>query len=461
MKKLTVRLNYALTSGAPQQRASGAASAFPVKVLDAEGGVLAEGATTMGEPAVFKLDDSAQVVFVRMTWPSAKSETRKVDLRVAREAEVAFSDSEIARNEWSAWAVPRLNARTPLTRSSGNLDLDLGRFDRVWLRMWKFADGAWQQEIVRPDSRYRNGAAWQLDFTLDPHPWLLQIGGSKVIWRFVALAGGGLARVLITPKDSDDPRADVLKVIATSFRADAETLLEFLARDSMRAADAMTKSTSLARELFGEKYDDPISAVVGAYYLLRVDRWQSIPQWWFDNLVQDFPWIADTAIIRCIRQLRVGLKDKAAESDARNYFRQAMERGWPVYGEGILLLQEAASLLRKGSSRADWPMFELVEQLGAAKAWAGAATSFYGRTPVAPSATQWVGMPQAPRRRRLDPALSSSDRAPRSDALSLGSALEARPRGQRQGRDARGPVQRVEVQKTPGDGEFMLGDILR
>lgn len=460
MKKLTVRLNYAKTSGGAPQRGVGDAAVFPVKVLDAEGGVLGEGATTMSEPAVFNLKDDVEVAFVRLTWPSSKSETRKVDLRGDGDAEATFDDLKIARNEWSAWAVPRLSARTPMTTSADDLDLDLGRFDRVWLRMWKFVEGVWQQETVQPEARYRNGAAWQLDFSLSPHPWLLQLGGSKVVWRFVALAGGGRARVLITPGDSEDPRADALKVVATSFRADAETLLEFLARDAMRAANAMTTSTSLARDLFAEKYDDPISAVVGAYYLLRVDGWQSVPLGWFDNLVHDFSWVADTAIIRCVRQLKAGLEDKTAESEARGFFRQAVERGWPVYSEGILLLQEAASLLRKGAPRADWPMFELVEQLGAARAWAGAATSFYGRTPATPSAIQWVGMPQAPRRRRMAPELDGGGRASRSEALALGPVLAERPRASRQG--ARGvAVQRIEAQPVREGGEFLLGDILR
>lgn len=457
MKTLTARLSYTSSSGSPQAARFNAPTTFPIKVLDAEGAVLAEGAATLHEPAEFTLEDSLELAFVRLTWPSGKLDTRRVQLKGIGHAEVDFNDSSIARNEWSAWAVPRLNSRTPLTQSSGEVDLDLERFDRVWLRMWRFAEGAWQHTPVRPDSQYRNGAAWQLDFTLDQHPWLLQVGGSKVVWRLVALAGGGPARVLITPRDSDDPRADPLKVIATSFRADAETLLEFLARDSMRAADAMTKGTSMARKLFAEKYDDPMSAVVGAYYLLRVDRWQSTPLWWFDNLVQDFPWIPDTSIVRCIRQLREGLSGKPEVSQARAFFRQAIERGWPVYSEGILLLQEAASLLRKGSPRTDWPLFELVEDLGSAKAWAGAATSFYGRTPASPSAVQWVGMPKTPRRRRLlDPALTGED--DRGDPTALSFALTESVRGQKLKVRS---VQRVELKQAADAQEFLLGDIAR
>lgn len=64
-----------------------------------------------------------------------------------------------------------------------------------------------------------------------------------------------------------------------------------------------------------------------------------------------------------------------------------------------------------------------MQALGAAKAWAGAAASFYVRSPDAPSALQWVGMPRAPRRRRLDPALMATPSRSVSRAASRGIGL--------------------------------------
>lgn len=406
MKQIAVRLNYASMSQGPE--GVSATPTFPVRLLDTEGAVLAEGAASVDQPAVLQADDRQEQVFVRLTWPSGRSETRRLSLRDGEEPfSVEFSDSRIAANEWSAWAIPKLNPQTPLLRHGSrlHLDLELARFDRVWLRLWKFAGGHWTPQPLQPQATYRNDTAWQLDLELDAAVWLLQLGGSKVIWRFVSLPGGGPARVLITPRDSDDPRADALKVIVTSHRGEAETLLEFLARDALRSAKALAGSAALAQQLFAAKLADPVSAVAGAYYLLRADPPHNQPLDWYENLYREFRWLPDAAIVYCTRLLREGLRDAAARRTVRKLFGECLERGWPVFGEGVSLLQENAALLRGSGKRAENPDYARVMALGAARAWAGAAASFYGRHPGEPSALQWVGMPGAPRRHRLDPAL--------------------------------------------------------
>ena len=402
MKKLTVSLAYSSTY--PPSAGGSLGYALPVKALDPEGSVLAEGAAGVGHPLPLELPATADLVFVRLTWPSGRSETQRVGFKDSLEQTVTFSDTHLSANEWSAWAIPKLNPKTRLARSAGAPDLNLDRFARVWLRLWKFSSGNWVEQRLSPTGVYRNASAWQLDLSLEALPYLLQIGGSQVRWRFVSLPGGGPARVLITPKDSSDPRADELKIIVTSFRADAETLLEFLVRDARQAADTLAKSTVVAQKLFAEKFTDPLSATAGAYYLLRYDAWQEqIPLAWFENLSLLFSWLPDTAIIHCVRLLRGGLETDAAKKLACSLLIQSLKRGWPVYAEGIALLQEASALLSKELAPEDTPLVECVRALGGAKAWGGAATSFYGRDPKTPSALQWFGMPDSPQTHRLDP----------------------------------------------------------
>lgn len=456
MKRLIVRLAYG-ASDFGRRRGPESGLALPVKALDSEGSVLAEGATSGDKPVTLDLPDTTDLAFVRLSWPSGRSETQRVSLENRAQAEVTFNDSTISTNEWSAWAILKLNPMTPMVTARRDVDLGLERFDKVWLRLWKFSEGTWTQEKLKPDATYRNGAAWQLDLSLGPFAWLLQLGGSKVIWRFVSLPGGGPARVLITPKDSTDPRADTLKVVVTSFRADAETLLEFLARDSMRAADALAGSEALAQQLFAEKFDDPVSAVAGAYYLLRVGAWQRFPLWWYENLSQQFGWLPDAVAIHCVRLLREGKNTPASAFRAENLFVQCLDRGWPVYAEGVALLQEAAGALRGAVARGDGTLVGQVQALGAAKAWAGAAASFYGRSPDAPSALQWVGMPRAPRRQRLDPALSATTHRSPEAGASLGFAGSPLPRP----RSKLPPTQTRRELQNPDDEEFLLGSISR
>ena len=406
MMVLRIYLNYGSVSPgsvfpAPLQRASALGVALPVKVLDAQGTVLADAIASSQEPAEVEISGAYREVFVRLAWPSGRTETKKVALSAPGPSDVIFSDERISKNEWSAWAILRLNQRTQRADIDSPIDVGIGRYAKVWLRIWRFEDTQWKPTPIAPSEQYKNDAARQIDLHLEPYPHLLQIGGSDVPWRFVALPGGGPCRVLLTPNDSNDPRADPLMVVVTSFRTDAETLLEFLARDSVRAATTMAASEAMARELFAYKFEDPLAAMAGGYFLLRIENWDRVPLSWWESLSNRFPWVPDTAILLCVRLLRAGLEGGDARGRALYLFKTCLNRGWPVYEEGLRLLQEAGALLRHIANTEDAPYFSRVETLVTAKTWAGAALSFYGRDPAKPSAVLWVGMPQAPRRQRL------------------------------------------------------------
>lgn len=405
MKQLKINLVYASSQSGRYQRGFDAGLVLPVKALDEEGSILDEGAASADQPAVLSLPDDTTLAFARLTWPSGRTQTKRVEI-TNQTAELAFTDESIFPNEWSAWAIPRLSPQTPLASVRGDIDLDLQRFENVWIRLWHRFEGGWQQVHFQPEATYRNGAAWQFDLWLGHHAWLLQFGGVNVPWRFVSLPGGGPARVLFTPNDSRDPRGDPLKVVVTSFRSDAETLLEFIARDEIRAADTLVQSKLRARGLFADKFEDPISAIAGAYYLLRRGGWERIPLYWFENLSRNFRWLPDASIVHCVRLLRQGLDAGEPRISPMRLLEQSLQQGWPVYEEGISLLQEAIAALHTELGPNGNNLANQLQALGAARSWAGAAASFYGREPGEPSAQQWIGMSGTPRRHR--PPIQSS-----------------------------------------------------
>jgi hypothetical protein len=198
---------------------------------------------------------------------------------------------------------------------------------------------------------------------------------------------------LLTPNESDDPRAEPLKVLVTSFRQDAETLLEFLARDSLRAARSLAAFQPLAQQLLADKAEAPVSGIAAAYFLLRTEGWRKIPGDWFKSLFLMFPWLADPAVIQCVLMIRQGLSLDGDEIEATELLQTCLNRGVPVFSEGLSLLQEAASVLRSGSGSSKQGAFEQVEPLVASQAWAGAVLSFYGETPDQPSPDRVVGLP--------------------------------------------------------------------
>lgn len=393
MKSLTVHLRYPSSHYQPIGHVPRPPLTLPVRVVDADGGVVAEGAISEARPANLEVPNDADPAFVRLTWPSGKTETQRVEFEEKRHASVTFEDKAISQNEWSAWAVPRVSAKSALLSSSGTSATGMELYHRVWLRMWTLGGGCWSEVPVEPIGQHRSEAAYQFDFDLGEGSWLLQFGGTRVPWTLVSLPGGGPCRVLLTPNASTDRRADPLRAVVTGFRPNTETLLEFLSRDSIRAASALARLEPLAERLLSQKEDDPIAAVAGAYFLLRTRGWSEVPASWFEHLYRAFPWIPDAAVIHCSVMVRGGLDSKALRSQARQLLKEAMRRGVPVFAEGLTLLQEAASVLRGSRRLGESDIFTSIEHLAASQAWAGAALSFYGRRPDAPNPEKLYGYP--------------------------------------------------------------------
>ena len=181
----------------------------------------------------------------------------------------------------------------------------------------------------------------------------------------------------------------------------------------------------------------------------------------------NFAWIPDTAIVHCARLLRSGSDAHSKRFSPEALLQQALSRGWPVYAEGVSLLQEAASLL-KSNTAVEAPYIRQIEALGAASAWAGAATSFYGRTPDAPDALRWVGRPRAPRRHKIIRELVKSRSSGQASlglaetprvimtyiTDSLSPRVQSAPQQPADGRLVKGTV-------LEDDDEFLIGNIAR
>jgi hypothetical protein len=390
MKTLNVHLAYGPSFGLPGK--SGEA-ALPFRVLDKHATVLAEAAVLAGQQRQVELDDSADDVYVRLSWPSGQTQTQQVTFSPDGVADVVFSEAKSTSGEWSAWAAPRLGRRRGVQLDGSTPpEVLLDRYAKVWLRFWSFGSDGWELARIKPDMQYKSDQARQLDLVLGDDPHLLQIGGEDVPWQFVSLPSGGPCRVFITPNVSRDPRSGPLRVLVTSSRQGAEMLMEFMARDSMRAAFVIADSQALALKLFEEKFEDPVAAIAGAYFLLRTDGWENVPPGWWSNLSTSFN-LPDASILHCVRLLRGGLSKPMDAARAISLFRTSLDRGWPVYEEGLQLLQEASALLRSIAAPKDILYLSAVDALSTAAAWAGASLSFYGLHPAKPSAVLWKGMP--------------------------------------------------------------------
>ena len=314
-------------------------AAVPVEVLDQDGTLVAETSVTAREARTLELPtDTVGPVFVRARLPSGEQHTKRVDLDVdgSLQIPVMLFDQYVSPHEWLAWSRPHI--RIDQLRS---LSITLKDFGNVWTKLWRRNEGKWLTVTIAPTKVEQDTYAGQLELQLDEAGYLLQIGGDRLPWRFISLPGGGPVRVLLTPNTSRDPRADPLRVTVSRMKPDEETLLAYLLRDRLQEADVLSGAPHLAERLLRDKYDDAVSACIGAYFLLRVDR-LSQRLYWAENLYRSFDWLADGAVILASQLLR---NERPLLERIDHLLDEALERGLPIYLEGLRLLNHACQIM--------------------------------------------------------------------------------------------------------------------
>lgn len=390
MRVLNIHLDFSAINESEygSQPGSTGASPFPFKVLGEHGQLLAEGVADSSGPTRVQLPDIAgeQKIFVRLAVPNGRPVSRPAVLSSPAEASVHFSADDLPGETWAKWALAR-------SAPSKAAPKPLARLGRVWFRLWSRDGVHWlsSRQLPRSNSMF-SGAARQVDFDLpESTQHLLQFGGTHVPWSFVALPPGR-SRMFFTTNSEPTSGSLPVKVVLTRFQPEAETLLEFMARDSLRAADSVSKWGPVATQLLYNKFEDPISAIIGAYFLLRIGRWKQADLQWFENLYSRFAWSSDAALIRCAVSGRRGLSKPGDAARFLEQLRDCFARGVPLFEEGHRILLEVHSIVASLSSEdgvTDSLKAELVdacEALSSARVWAGSSFAFKGAHPDAPQA---------------------------------------------------------------------------
>lgn len=222
---------------------------------------------------------------------------------------------------------------------------------RPWyIRFLKWNDGGFQLHGSPPqlNSYQQEGSARATEVhkleVVDTWagPMLFQIDSAVGRSPVVALPIGG-GRAPCEAYISIGP--DEVKATARPGGTEVNVIAGYL--NSGRADRALMSMTGTAQEMLRTKMADPIGAVVGGYALLKlhaIDRMHD----WPDNLANLFPDLPDGPVIAGVLAARRG-DDKAAA----DWFRMAIERGIPIFSEGLsLLAAETNALMHAGGGAA-------------------------------------------------------------------------------------------------------------
>ena len=144
-------------------------------------------------------------------------------------------------------------------------------------------------------------------------------------------------------------RADDLKeegallysIRLTSHEPAADAILNYLQIGDLYSAKSMTAWVDESADMLLHKVQDPYAAAVGSYLLLRLGQYDCMHDW-PRNLADWFEFLPDGCVIwaRQLMHLAPGEQD-----EIRNYLLKAVERGLPVYTEGLRILMDGLRLI--------------------------------------------------------------------------------------------------------------------
>jgi hypothetical protein len=128
----------------------------------------------------------------------------------------------------------------------------------------------------------------------------------------------------------------------------ADTILSYLERGDVYAAEGMVRWIEEAHDMLEGKMRDPYAAAVGGYLLLKLRRFDLLRNW-VRNLANWFPFLPDGCVLWAWQQIH---QNPSNENEIRSYLLQAasrgesdITRGLPIYSQGLRLLLDGLSML--------------------------------------------------------------------------------------------------------------------
>jgi hypothetical protein len=360
-----------------------------VDVLAGDLRMVAQQTVRVGEERQF--DVPAGRCGLRILLPSGRFLTESVDVEEGAQALHVIDLAEVSPHEFLERTVLLKSAPLETPRS-----LDEPGYRSVWLRLWVRSGGRWRVERwPQPQAIWESDAVhyW---FQTGRRQHMLQLGGPRIPWRMVALPAAERLEVTVRPSGNED-EPELTVTVATDNNL-IEALLGYLTIGALGHASLVNRQ---AERLLFAKVADPAAAAVGGYYLLRVSDLARLHEW-PGNLANWMEWMPDGAVIRAWQLIREQQEaqepSNAALGTARDWLLEAVERGTPVYTEGLRLLVAGLKLL---DFEADGQDREVGDALGRVRPFAAAAdlgqptTTYTGSSPSSASTSPAYGLPRS------------------------------------------------------------------
>lgn len=327
---------------------------------------------------------------IRLTLSSGVQEDVTVKLEEAETKKIEIDISSHSPHETHEWAFFTKNISLGLSKSN-NLKMfivDSGKFRQIEGKLWKYTNSQWTAEVLPQflnQTIFSDGRVYHLD--TQEMLSVLEISGENMPLLFVNLPPRSRVNCLIKLADAGSAAFHPLDVTVATNDKVAETLLALLTSGAMREAETLTKDYSFNAEmLLMGKVDNPISAAIGGYFLLKVKQLDRLHDW-PNNLANWFTWMPDGPIIHAWQLMAETNKTPEIISRIRARLLEAVDRGIPIYNEGLRLLYEGLTQLWYFTKKSDIDVEAAIKKISGyveAVDWSQETTTFTGTAPGLP-----------------------------------------------------------------------------
>ncbi|WP_299887071.1 hypothetical protein [uncultured Lacinutrix sp.] len=343
------------------------------------------------------LELGAGVYVILVVFPSGKELKKVAKIQNRIITNVVFQLENISPHESHNWAhLSRKMVKSPITSN-----LENSKYLGSWIRLWKLDSNKWSvKELNISDSSSWTEEGVSYTLFINRGLQFLQVGGPHIPWRFVALPPNRELKCLIRPNTGPSALTHPLEVVIASPNWEAETILTLLKNNTVEKAKNLFEHSNLkessAENLLQGKMQDPCSAAIGAYYLLRLENFDRLHDW-ARNLANWMEWMPDGSIIWAWQLIKQGqYANNVNIEEVRARLLEACERGMPIYTEGFRLLWDGLRMLSDTLPNDELVQKALKMVYGYVEAidWNCTVTTFNGEHPVKPSKKSKKGTPK-------------------------------------------------------------------
>lgn len=287
------------------------------------------------------------VYMIRLNLASGKQMEQIVEIMEGQETKLDFDISQFSPRESQEWMyfTKSNSGENPVTSPFRNDSLSQNKkyLKGISARRWLFQNSVWSSlDVPEITNRLIDtiGEAYQLN--ISPGMQILEVTTPGKLSSFVCLPPGNDLKCMIKIAEGPEEVVPELDISVSISNEKAQSLLSLIASGDMGKAKSLVPAKD-AEELLYSKIEAPASAAIGGYYLLKSGELEKLHDW-ANNLANWFTWMPDGAIIHAWQMIQQGTGNSNI-TPIRNRFLEAVNRGVPIYSEGLRLLYEGLTML--------------------------------------------------------------------------------------------------------------------